>query len=205
MKHESCRALYNYWDRLREGAPAPTRGAIEPAAISEHLRDTFILEATNAAYPFRLAGTRLCAILGKELRGTSFLNVWAPMEREQILAVLQGVADEGAGAVLGVSARGQRDGDVGLELLLLPLVQSGPNFDRILGALMPMQLPFWLGLEPLRELEVTSARQLRSHERGFAGQFGEPQPIMAAVAAATHQPEHRRNRFVVLDGGKAKH
>ncbi len=209
MKHKSCRALYDYWDRLRDGERAPLRSAIEPSAISEHLRDTFILEASQPSYPFRLAGTRLCALLGNELRGASFLDLWSPEDRLQMRSVLSGIADEGVGAVIGVAAKGRPDHQITLELLLLPLVlsndanPSGPNFDRILGALMPMQLPYWLGLEPLQGLEITSSRQLlRDDPMATRSSLGMPQ--MPSLVATTVQPEMRRHgRFVVVEGGKS--
>lgn len=202
MKHQSCRALYRYWDSLRDGALAPARSAVEPAAISEHLRDTFILEAEGGEYRYRLAGTRTCALLGQELRGTSFLDVWSPEDRDQMENLLFGVAKEGSGVIAGVIAIGRRDDTVALELLLLPLVQQGPDFDRILGALMPMHLPYWLGIEPLRSLSLSSARQLRSRDASILSHL-DPQPMLAAVAAATNEPESRRNRFVVVEGGKS--
>ncbi len=147
MKHESSKALYHYWDTLRAGGPAPARTAIEPAEISDHLRDTFILQAADGDYPFRLAGTRMCAIFGRELKNTSFLELWSQSDREHVNALLSAVSLEGHGSVLGVRATGRRDQSVDLELLLLPLIQAGPNFDRIFGVMAPMQLPYWLGLE----------------------------------------------------------
>lgn len=209
MKHKSCRALYDYWDHLRDGERAPLRSAIEPSAISEHLRDTFILETSQPAYPFRLAGTRLCALLGNELRGASFLDLWSPEDRLQIRSVLSGIADEGVGAVLGVTAKGRPDHEITLELLLLPLVLSaandlsGPNFDRVLGALMPMQLPYWLGLEPLHGLEITSARQLRHNDLAATSAVPSTPDIPSLVATTTPPAMRRHGRFVVVEGGKS--
>ena len=203
MKHKSCRALYDYWDRLRDGGPAPVRSAIEPSAISEHLRDTFILESSLPSYPFRLAGTRLCALLGSELRGSFFLDIWSPEDRLQIRSVLSGVAEEGVGAVMGIAANGRPDHEIALELLLLPLVQSGPKYDRILGALMPMQLPYWLGLEPLQGLRVTSARQLWQHGEAPLERSLDAPEMSAVVAAAAQPPMRRHGRFMVVEGGKS--
>ena len=61
-------ALFQYWNRLRDGRPAPRRTEVEPADIKTLLADTFILEKdTRGEAVFRLAGTRLCAIYGREL------------------------------------------------------------------------------------------------------------------------------------------
>jgi hypothetical protein len=204
MKHESCKALYRYWDSLREpGNIAPERSSIEPSAISDHLRDTFILEATGSPYPFRLAGTRLCAILGSELRGTSFLTLWSAADRDQVETLLEGISEEGIGAVLGVAARGPRDDDIAMELLLLPVIQSAPAFDRVLGALIPIQLPYWLGLKPIQALEVTSARQLRPGDNAAGVRLFSPKPSPAMPPGIPQRSNRRGDRFVLLQGGKS--
>ncbi len=49
------------------------RAEIEPAAIGRLLGDIFLLEnSENPRYAVRLAGTRLCALIGHEMRGRGF-------------------------------------------------------------------------------------------------------------------------------------
>ena len=68
MRHDSSVALFQYWNRLRDGRPAPRRTEIEPADIKTLLADTFIMEKdVRGEAVFRLAGTRVCAIYGREL------------------------------------------------------------------------------------------------------------------------------------------
>jgi len=48
----------------------PTRSEIEPGAVRELLGDIFVLSYDAAAgYPFRVAGTRICALLGRDPEG----------------------------------------------------------------------------------------------------------------------------------------
>ena len=76
MKQEGSLALFHYWNRLRGDRPAPKRTDIEPADIKTLLGDTFILERdTRGEAIFRLAGTRLCAIYGRELKGFAFTSL----------------------------------------------------------------------------------------------------------------------------------
>ncbi len=201
MKNESCRALYRYSNQMRGDRPAPPRTAVEPSEISELLRDTFILQAGD--YTFRLAGTRLCACFGVELKGAGFLDLWAPADRAEMRSVLESVSEEGRAAVLGISAHVTRHRDVSFELLLLPLTQTGPRFDRILGVMAPMQLPYWLGLEPIVGQSITSTRLIWPDEphrlTARAGGFFPPTPAPPPFIGA----EQRRRRFVVLEGGKS--
>ena len=77
MKHPSNRDLFGYWNERRGARLAPERADIEPSAIRQILGDTFVLEVdSRASHPFRIAGTRLCALFGRELKGESFVRLW---------------------------------------------------------------------------------------------------------------------------------
>src|SRR5579863_4637673 len=106
MKHAASRELYAYWEQQRGGRSAPERSDIEPGAIRQALSDTFILELADAAHghAFRLAGTRVCALFGRELKGESFLNLWSQGSRQSIADLLTISADESIGTVAGVTA-----------------------------------------------------------------------------------------------------
>ncbi len=47
MKLNGSIALFQYWNRLRDGRPAPKRSEVEPADIKSLLADTFILGAAT--------------------------------------------------------------------------------------------------------------------------------------------------------------
>src|SRR5258708_12360886 len=91
MKHPSSREFFAYWDEKRGGANAPDRSEIEPGAVRELLGDIFVLSYDAAAgHPFRVAGTRVCALLGCDLRDRSFSALFEPegrRETEDIIAV----------------------------------------------------------------------------------------------------------------------
>lgn len=134
MKHAASRELYTYWQERCRGRPAPERVEIEPGAIRQVLSETFILALDDAAgYPFRLAGTRLCALLGRELKGKSFVSLWDQPSRRSILGLLTILKDELIGTVAGVSAKSAHGDPVDLELLLLPLSASRPSLARTMG------------------------------------------------------------------------
>ena len=88
MKHAASRELYAYWEERRGQRPAPERADIEPGAIRQALSDTFILELEAAdGHSFRLAGTRVCALFGRELKGEILrrpLGSWQPRSDRRI-------------------------------------------------------------------------------------------------------------------------
>src|SRR3979490_389264 len=85
MKHPSSRGFFSYWDAKRGDARAPDRSEIEPSAVRELLGDIFVLSYdSDAGFPFRVAGTRACALLGRDLKDNSFSALFATDGRRQI-------------------------------------------------------------------------------------------------------------------------
>src|SRR5437764_15015119 len=121
MKHPSSREFYAYWDSARGDAPAPDRAEIEPGAVRELLGDVFVLSYdAGAGYPFRVAGTRVCALLGCDLKDQSFSALFAADGRREIENIIAAVSEDMVAAVAGISAISQDGSKVHLELLLLP-------------------------------------------------------------------------------------
>src|ERR1700691_6654812 len=108
MKHPSSREFFAHWDERRGDARAPDRSEIEPGAVRELLGDIFVLsyDATSG-YPFRVAGTRVCALLGCDLKDRSFSALFAPDGRREIEDIMAVVAEEMLAAVAGISATSQ--------------------------------------------------------------------------------------------------
>jgi hypothetical protein len=120
------------------------------------LADTFILSFDpGRGHPFRVAGTRVCALFGRELKGHGFLDLWARANRKDLRTLIAIVADESVGLV---AAAGAGDALLGLELLLLPLSHHGQGDARLLGALAPSEPPPWLGTHALRDLTLGTHR-----------------------------------------------
>jgi hypothetical protein len=85
MKHHTTQALFNYWTRKRGRRRAPVRSDIDPADIRRILADTFILTADFVnEIRVRLAGTRVCALFAREIKGETFDDLWSEASREQV-------------------------------------------------------------------------------------------------------------------------
>jgi hypothetical protein len=194
MKQASSRELFGYWAARRGKRAAPERGEIEPSAIRRALGDVFILEFDRGAgHPFRLAGTRVCALFGRELKSESFVNLWDEETRGQVAQLLAVVADEISGVAAGVKGRTGEGWTQDLELVLLPLMQRGDTHTRMIGALTPFNAPFWLGVSQLGPLTLGNVRHLDpAREMSTA----------ARLVAGTQGPA-RRAVFTVHEGGRA--
>jgi hypothetical protein len=162
MKHAASRELYAYWEKRRGDRAAPERADIEPGAIRQALSDTFILELNDATdgHSFRLAGTRVCALFGRELKGESFIDLWTQASRDAMADLLAISADESVGTVAGVTAHSMTGDPLELELLLLPLGIRRPRLARTIGILAPLKPPAWLGTSPIGALTLGSRRHV---------------------------------------------
>jgi hypothetical protein len=191
VKHSSTRALYAYWNELRGSRAAPDRGEIEPGAIRGALGDSFILSFDPAGHCFRLAGTRICALFGRELRGEAFDTLWSEADRPAARDLLEIAANEIAGIVAGVAGVTAEGVSVDLELLMLPLRHRGSSRARQIGVLVPLTVPFWLGATPLTSLGLKSHRHI--------GPALENVPTFVAASDSARV----RHGLLVYDGGRA--
>jgi hypothetical protein len=161
MKHAASRELYAYWQEKRGSRPAPERTEIEPGAIRGVLADAFILSLDRSArHPIRLAGTRMCALFGREIKGESFLDLWASSNRATMEGLLSILSDECTGTVAGATGQNEAGESVELELLLLPLSIRRPIFARAIGVLAPLKIPPWLGASPIGSVTIGGRRHV---------------------------------------------
>jgi hypothetical protein len=162
MKHPSNRAFFAYWDNKRGHAQAPDRSDIEPSDIRELLGDIFVLSSNEAVgYPFRVAGTRVCALFGRDLKEASFSALFSAGARAEIEEIVSVVAEDMLPAVAGVTATSARGATTHLELLLLPFNARAHEPISLTGLLAPMDEC----RDALGELSVTSWRYLHRPEK----------------------------------------
>jgi hypothetical protein len=209
MKHATTRELYDYWNRVRGAEKAPLRSSIEPSDIRRILAETFILEVEGRdRFAVRLAGTRVCSLYCREIKGSNLLDLWAGEDRSAMTTLAAAVAEDGAAAVVTVSAWTARDQEAVTEWLLLPLRHGGATFNRVLGSCALLERPFWLGAEPVVRQSIASLRLVwpdeapqymrrRTDRAEPLPHAGRPIPLTIAANAS-----RRRGHLFVVDGGK---
>ena len=210
MKQDGSIALFQYWNRLRDGRPAPKRTEIEPSDIKTLLADTFILEKdTRGEAIFRLAGTRLCAIYGRELKGFSFPSLWREKDQRLVARLVHGVFEAKAVVVVAFEGMSKNRRSNAFEMVILPL-DGGVENPRCLGAMSSGQKPFWLGADPIVEAQVESVRVIDPDREPM---FLNNRPAIDVPALSPNElpPSGDRRRpggsrrirhLVVLDGGR---
>ena len=162
MKHPSSRGFFAYWDAKRGDARAPDRSEIEPSAVRDLLGDIFVLSYDGeAGFPFRVAGTRVCALLGRDLKDRSFSALFAADGRREIEDIVTVVAEEMLAAVAGIAATSHDGAPAHLELLLLPFNTRSHEPVSLTGVLAP----FEDDIHSLRDFRLTSYRYLHRPEK----------------------------------------
>ena len=206
MKHKTSEKLYQYWNHVRGERSAPNRFEIEPSKIAGILPTTFILERLSAqVYRFRLAGTRMCEIFGKELRGTDFLEGWPSDDRLLLIRNLSILTNQAATALIRFQATAGGEKAIELELLLLPLFHTQKKIDRILGCCSPLDGPGWLGDKPLLSKRLTANELVWP---SLNPQTSMPDmPVDSRVDPSDGKARNVRfaqRQFVVLEGGLSR-
>ena len=162
MKHPSSREFFAYWDAKRGDARAPDRSEIEPGAVRELLGDIFVLTYDNdAGYPFRVAGTRVCALLGRDLKDTASPRCSRRPAAARSRTSSAYVAEEMLAAIAGITATSDDGTTAHLELLLLPFNNRAHAPISLTGVLAP----FEGDLGAIRDFKVTSWRYLHRPQK----------------------------------------
>jgi hypothetical protein len=211
MKHSSTQAIYRYWNDRRGTRPAPERADIDPGDIRHQLGDTFMLAADFVdVLRFRLAGTRVCALFNRELKGEGFASLWDETSRKSNDELITAVCREQTGGVAGLLGRTADGTTVELEMLLLPLAHGGHARIRALGVLVPTVPLYWLGEKPVVELSLRALRhigggldELTAPRFALAPtQVPEQAPLLAPSAEPLPAGSRIRHGFVVYSGGR---
>ena len=164
MKHKASQDVFAYWNELRGIRLAPDRSEVDPAAIRGTLGDTIMLaREPGQRATFRLAGTRVCALFGRELKNEAFQPLWDVGSRHELDMLLAHAGDESTGFVAGATAQVADGEPAAVELLLLPLFHRGTTDNRLIGTLAPLSRPRWLGTQPVQSLALTSWRSVGPH------------------------------------------
>ncbi|RUW61453.1 PAS domain-containing protein [Mesorhizobium sp. M7A.F.Ca.US.008.03.1.1] len=208
MNQNGSITLFQYWNRLRDGRPAPKRSEVEPADIKSLLADTFILERdTRGQAVFRLAGTRLCACYGRELKGFSFPSLWREKDQRLVSRLIHGVFEQKSVVLISYEGFSRNGRSNKFELLALPL-DGGVENPRCLGVISAVEKPFWLGADPITDALIDSIRVIDPEKELLNNrpaidvpslvpdELGTPETISALGRA------RRIRHLVVFDGGR---
>ncbi|WEA27586.1 MULTISPECIES: PAS domain-containing protein [Rhizobium] len=170
MRVQATIEIFDYWNRIRGAADAPLKSQVEPSAVPHLLQSLFILETRDAGnIGFRLAGTRICDLFGRDLRGERFSSLWGNGQHADIERTAMGVMDHAMPALFNATGYSTIGHQASFEIIMMPLRSPHGACDRLLGAIAPTAAASWLEVVPLEFLALDRSRLL-------PGKFAPPAP-----------------------------
>ncbi len=137
--HPSLQELYRYWHAIRPGDALPGRQHLDPIDLPGFLPQLWLVDVQREPFRlrYRLAGTRICELAGRELTGSWLDEVHPARAREA-----NGFARFRQAVVTGLPnrRRGQptlylshKADFTEIENALFPLARDGKTVDMILA------------------------------------------------------------------------
>ena len=170
--------LLSYWERLRAGRIAPMRSELDPREIRGALDHTFVLELTRyGTVRFRLAGIKICDLMGMELRGMPAHSVVDLDERKVFDAVLADLLADPKIVELQLVNRQARPNLGTARMLLLPMRSETGKISRILGCVSVhggrSDPPQRFAITERKDTRIVSSQKVKPEQ--IATGFAEPQ------------------------------
>ena len=129
-------SLKSYWETLRAGRLAPYRSEIDPRQFEHALENMFILEIVGEdVIRVRLAGMKLCEMMGMEVRGMSPRAFMMPEDRARFDRAILDVVNRPAVTEFVVETIDYNGKSGTAYLLLMPLRSDFGEITRILGCI----------------------------------------------------------------------
>ncbi|MBP6010642.1 MAG: PAS domain-containing protein [Alphaproteobacteria bacterium] len=140
MRHSHTQRLLDHWRQARGEQLAPRKASIEPRAIKDHLAFAFLLKReSDGKFSFVLAGTGVCDLFGQELKGHSFVHLWADHSRNAAATALTRVTNLSVPTVALCTAETADQKPMTAEVVLLPYADERGETTYVLGHFQPLE------------------------------------------------------------------
>lgn len=130
-------AVYDYWRSKCRGGRLPAHGDIDPADLVEFLPTISLmqlcLKSTPARFQFRLAGTGLYDIYGREITGSYLESLPPGSRRDYWQRILNRVTDRARPSAGAVRSNISGKTHMAQFWVRLPLAPNGRDVTMILG------------------------------------------------------------------------
>ncbi len=190
--------VLRHWEQLRGERPAPDRKELNLRVLAPTLHWFGILERRDSElrYDWRLAGSGLCELWGRELRETEAMTDMPRFERDTILRLLDRVITTCQPALMRLSLKiGFGNRRCPAEALALPLADESAGRLLVAFVLVP-HCPPGIPCHPaIEDAELHFLRLI----------WTEPVPGHTQPQLPPHSPVVRRKgMFTVIEGGRSR-
>lgn len=150
--------LHAYWQGLRREGRLPSRDDLDPSGFKRHLPGVSLIDVVHggARFRYRLAGTGLYRVYGRELTGQSIEGAFGLTAGEYWTTELQKAVASGRPAAGVHSLTWQGRPHLSVLWLRLPLARDGRRVDMMLG--FDALVGVGLGSHPVPRQETSGIR-----------------------------------------------
>lgn len=186
--HPLSRLLFRNWEAMRGQRSAPARQDLDLRQMRKLVPSLFIAEhcAASPDFRWRLAGTAVCSLFGRELTGTCLLDGWDKFEGNVIRRFLSGVSGTHQPALLKLRFTTDRGQHMLADMAAFPLMAADGASTHVLGGLFAFADPQLKYYDAITTREILSAR------------FVSSEPMAALPDESLTQA---RRKFRLISGG----
>jgi hypothetical protein len=198
--HPGSRSLFAYWESLRAERPCPNREEFAFEPVKNLMPDMVVLEQDLArgGYRFRLAGSRVCALFGRNLTASDALSGWDAYETSILSNHFKLAFDNFQPILVRMRLLTDTGITVAAELIAMPIRERKSNRIQLIGGLFSFCDVSDLSYHVIQARELASARAIWTEHGG--GVLGNGPDV-------TFPPPQKRPSkpfLKVLEGGKSR-
>ena len=159
--HPGTRLLFRNWEAIRSENAAPRRADLNLHQIRALMPNLVMIEKDPAVgFKWRLAGTEVCKLFGRELTGTDALPFGDAFEKGTIRRLYQSVHTRLQPCLLRYRLTTDNGTVVGVEQVGLPLLNNAQTDVYVFGGIFPFHDPSKLRHSAITSFELASARTI---------------------------------------------
>lgn len=196
--HPTSRELFRAWERTRGAKSAPMRSQMTMSELTGIVPWVCILhrDPNRMSYVFRLAGSAVCDIWGRQLTNTVAFQDWPGFDRETIVRALDTVVGMKQPCVARFVAHSFGGREVGFEFTAVPVLAANGSDVHAMVTIAPFRDRRGREADPLVDFQIRKIRILWSDELP-----GEP---VRSNTFSNDDVKRMNTSFLrVIDGGKS--
>lgn len=169
--HPGSRHLFRYWESLRAERPCPRKDEIVLKNIVEVVPNLAIIERDNAkkGWQFRLAGTKIYTLFGKEMTNSDALQGFDSFERGVVNNCLDISQTRMQPCLVRMRFISEHNAVIASEMIGLPILNGNDGKVQIFGGLFPFHDSRLSSDTAFIRRELASARMIwTEHDTGDA-------------------------------------
>ena len=162
LLHPTSRTMFCHWESIRGESTVAKKSDLNLRPIKKILPSVFILQRNplRQEYSWRLAGTGICKIWGRELTNDDFFRDWLDFEKQTLALSFDAVTGILQPCITRVRAANMLGEEVGFEILALPVLDNKSGNIQILGTIASFRQPEWMGFVELEHFELAALRRI---------------------------------------------